>query len=83
LPPGQVVHVPAEQVSAVNEQSVRAPVNPEPEALQMVATLPSQAGWFGVQTRGVQMPASQYSVLAHAVTVKTSPSALQASTLFP
>jgi hypothetical protein len=50
----------------------------------VVATLPSQAGWFGVQSRGLQTPVSQYAVPVHVVAIDSeSPSALQAMTSFP
>ena len=43
-------------------QSTPPVTQPEPSALQVVATLPLQPGWFGVQTRALQVAValSQY-----------------------
>jgi hypothetical protein len=43
-------------------QSVPPVTQAEPSALQVVATLPLQPGWFGVQTRALQVvvAVSQY-----------------------
>ena len=43
-------------------QSMPPVTQPEPSALQVVATLPLQPGWFGVQTRALQVAValSQY-----------------------
>jgi predicted trehalose synthase len=66
-----VAHAPDAHAWEVAAQSVRAPVYAEPVALQVVATVPSHAGWFGLQTCGLHATAigSQYEV---AMQVETS-----------